>query len=52
MNLNMNLNTFLDLKNIKSKDIKYLNYITNQIYITNRAGFINIASINMFQHSV
>lgn len=46
------LKHILDLKNLKSKDIKYLSYITNQIYIINRAGFINIASINMFKHSV
>lgn len=47
------LKHILDLKNLKSKDIKYLiSYITNQIYIINRAGFINIASIHMFKHSV
>lgn len=46
------LKYILDLKNLKSKDIKYLSYITNQIYIINRADFINIASINMFKHSV
>lgn len=46
------LKYILDLKNLKSKDIKYLSYITNQIYIINRTDFINIASINMFKHSV
>lgn len=46
------LKYILDLKNLKSKDIKYLSYIINQIYIINRADFINIASINMFKHSV